>query len=153
MFLQALGGGCREPIGAYARTLANGHLYLDGVAWLFGETKERRGSLEWRSGSRSGWASICRGNFPMKDATGRVYLVGAGPGSIDLVTLRARELIGRADVLVYDYLCNPEDAGLGAAGGGKDLCRKIGLGPHAGAGRDQRAADRPGPGGEKRWCG
>jgi uroporphyrinogen III methyltransferase/synthase len=43
-----------------------------------------------------------------KAQTGRVYLVGAGPGALGLVTLRARQLIEQADVLVYDYLCNPE---------------------------------------------
>ena len=39
--------------------------------------------------------------------SGICYLVGAGPGDLGLVTLKARECIERADVLVYDYLCNP----------------------------------------------
>ena len=39
---------------------------------------------------------------------GRCYLVGAGPSDLGLVTLRAKQLIERAEVIVYDYLCNPE---------------------------------------------
>src|SRR5437879_486794 len=42
---------------------------------------------------------------------GRVYLVGAGPGDLGLVTLRAKECVERADVVVYDHLANPEMLG------------------------------------------
>ncbi len=42
---------------------------------------------------------------------GIVYLVGAGPGDLGLVTFRAKELISQADVLVYDYLVHPELVG------------------------------------------
>ncbi len=40
--------------------------------------------------------------------TGICYLVGAGPGDLGLVTLRAKECIEIADVIVYDYLSNAE---------------------------------------------
>jgi uroporphyrinogen III methyltransferase / synthase len=42
---------------------------------------------------------------------GKVYLVGAGPGDLGLVTLRAKECIENADVIVYDHLANPETLG------------------------------------------
>ena len=39
---------------------------------------------------------------------GICYLVGAGPGDVGLVTLKAKACIEKADVLVYDALCDRE---------------------------------------------
>lgn len=42
----------------------------------------------------------------LKRAIGMVYLVGAGPGDPGLLTLKGRECIARADVIVYDRLAS-----------------------------------------------
>src|SRR5260221_2116910 len=43
-----------------------------------------------------------------KNKSGRVYLVGAGPGASDLITIRGADVLRRADVVIYDNLVNHE---------------------------------------------
>lgn len=40
----------------------------------------------------------------MTDSTGKVYIVGAGPGDMAYLTVRAQQLLSKAEVLVYDAL-------------------------------------------------
>ena len=42
----------------------------------------------------------------MTQSTGKVYLIGAGPGDPGLITVKGLECVKKADVIIYDYLAN-----------------------------------------------
>jgi uroporphyrin-III C-methyltransferase len=58
--------------------------------------------------------------------TGKVYLVGAGPGAVDLLTVRAARLLASADIVFYDALVHPDVVALAAN------ARKVAVGKRCG---------------------
>ena len=57
----------------------------------------------------------------------KVYLTGAGPGDIELMTLKAARVVKEADVIIYDRLANPEILAMA-----KDDCEMIYVGKQDG---------------------
>jgi uroporphyrinogen III methyltransferase / synthase len=62
------------------------------------------------------------------DKRGKVYLVGAGPGAPDLITVRGAEIVRKADTIVYDYLASPEIVNLAPAAAQRIYAGKTGDG-------------------------
>jgi uroporphyrin-III C-methyltransferase len=61
---------------------------------------------------------------------GTVYLVGAGPGDPGLLTVRAHEVLTSCDVVIYDYLVNPDILSQVPSGVERVYVGKVGGGRH-----------------------
>ena len=122
--LARLEGGCQVPIAAHA-TIHENQLTLDGLiasvdgtqicprsdSWFY-----RRGEKSWDKIGRSSLGSGGEANLggdirkrmtvDQKEA-GKIFLVGAGPGDPELITLKGKNCLGQADVILFDHLANP----------------------------------------------
>jgi uroporphyrin-III C-methyltransferase/precorrin-2 dehydrogenase/sirohydrochlorin ferrochelatase len=86
---------------------------LGAVARLAGSLRDRVANLLSKPQARRFYEALVTTNSPdvealleshRGEAEGIVWLIGAGPGAEDLLTLRAQRLLQEADVIVHDHL-------------------------------------------------
>ena len=108
-FLRAIGGGCNEAaavdvrmdgqkVSVRARYAGDGlHMKEKTV------TGTRCGNIE-----EDRKLAVSLGEqIAARLQNGKVYLIGAGPGDTDLITMKGIEALKEADVIVYDHLASP----------------------------------------------
>jgi uroporphyrin-III C-methyltransferase/precorrin-2 dehydrogenase/sirohydrochlorin ferrochelatase len=95
----------------------------------YAEEVERRGRLRDREKAETGPSAPTHGQ-----EAGTVYLVGAGPGDPELLTIKGSRLLARADTVVYDALVDPRLL---------DVCRSSAARVYVGkrSGRHSRSQD------------
>lgn len=120
-FLKAIGGSCNAPAAALSR-MEGGKLCMHVLYAPDGKELRRAagscalpetdaadqtaGNAAVKSPEALAAASALGERLAGKVRQGKVWLLGAGPGDMNLLTARALECIRKADVLVYDNLAS-----------------------------------------------
>ena len=109
-FVRTLNGGCSSPVAAHAR-VQNGKLFLMGLYYDEETGGYKKGTVKGnpeRAEALGRDLAIKLLQDYRKEQeqvpVGKVWLVGAGPGDPGLFTLKGKEVLSRADVVVYDAL-------------------------------------------------
>ena len=120
-FLKEMGADCHVPAGASCKLCENRQDLLLKV--FYGTADGRKTAKAAVTGDNPEKLAYLAAKEIRKQLAGKVWLVGAGPGDIGLLTLRGREIIEKADCIVYDRLANAEILNLC-----KRACEKIYVG-------------------------
>ncbi|MBI4855447.1 MAG: hydroxymethylbilane synthase [Acetobacterium woodii] len=106
-FLNALNGSCHIPVGAFCE-IKKDTIVLYGLYGLEDGshvvTQSIEGSPEEAENLGKQLAAACYTAVHTKP--GKVYLAGGGCGDPGLLTVKARDILIKADVVVYDALVN-----------------------------------------------
>lgn len=105
-FLQEIGGSCNAPAAALA-VKRNETITMEAMYSADGKTMRRTsGSCFCREGALLGkrLAKELTCETAQSSKPGKVWLIGAGPGDMGLISLKGLECLKQADVVIYDHL-------------------------------------------------
>ena len=103
-FLREIGADCHMPIGASCKLHENKtDLSLKA---FYGKADGSKTAMVSLTGDNPHELARLAAKEIRKQLAGKVWLVGAGPGDLGLLTVKGREIIEKADCIVYDRLVN-----------------------------------------------
>ena len=99
-YVKAIGADCGSPDTAFAQ-ISGDQIKIMGLRY---DAERDHIIRDCISGPASGAEELGRELAHRMIKKGKVWLVGAGPGEMSLITLKGRDVLAEADVVVYDAL-------------------------------------------------
>ena len=105
-FLKNMAADCHTPIGASCTYDEKNENYVLNV--FYGRADGSKDVMVKAVGKDTKEILEDATNTIRKKMAGKVWLVGAGPGDVGLMTIKGMEIIKKADCIIYDRLANEE---------------------------------------------